>query len=120
MATLSVIIVQNSKLYFVSAVFLLQLLTVPSLPILDAYGVQGGQNESIAVLNLNSYVPIFIVTAPVINAYTPAIVETVELIASSQDLVDKIRSFLGISSDSTPVPTPSPVGYQPLTKASFA
>ena len=63
----------------------------------------------IAVLNLNSYVPTFIVTVPVINAHTPAIVETVESIASSQDLADKISSFVGSSSDSTPGPTPSPV-----------
>ena len=63
----------------------------------------------IAVLNLNSYVPTFIVTVPVINAHTPAIVETVESIASSQDLADKISSFVGIDSESTPGPTPSPV-----------
>lgn len=60
----------------------------------DAYGIVAGQNISILLLNLNSNVPTFLITTPMIDAYTPAVVGMVEAIASSQDLADVVNSFV--------------------------
>uniref|UniRef100_A0A7S1ZKN1 Uncharacterized protein n=1 Tax=Ditylum brightwellii TaxID=49249 RepID=A0A7S1ZKN1_9STRA len=59
-----------------------------------AFGVQAGQKVSVALLNINSEVPTFLVYDKIIKAYTPALVELVETIAGSQDLQDRLRAFL--------------------------
>lgn len=40
----------------------------------DAYGIVAGQNVSILLLDSNSNVPTFLITAPMINEFTPDIV----------------------------------------------
>ena len=62
-----------------------------------AFGVKGGQQLSIAVINLNSNITTYIVSAPVIQASTPGLVSLAESIASSQDLADKVASFVGLT-----------------------
>jgi hypothetical protein len=49
------------------------------------------------VINLNSNIPTFVVTEPVIKAETPGLVSLAETIASSQDLADKVAAFVGIN-----------------------
>jgi len=89
----------------------------PSL--LAPFGVKAGQKVSIAVINLNSNIPTFVVTESVIKAETPGLVSLAETIASSQDLADKVAAFVttevaagGGGSNETnttaPGPTPSP------------
>ncbi len=67
-----------------------------------------GQQVSIAVINLNSNIPTFVVGEEVIQASTPGLVTMAEEIASSQDLSDKVAAFVGISSTSTTPPSTSP------------
>ncbi len=69
-----------------------------------------GQQVFIAVINLNSNIPTFVVGEEVIQASTPGLVTMAEEIASSQDLSDKIAAFafVGISSTSTTPPSTSP------------
>ena len=55
---------------------------------------------SIAVINLNSNIPTFVITDSVIQAETPGLVSLAESIASSQDLAERIAAFVGI-----PAPT---------------
>ena len=64
---------------------------------LAPFGVKAGQKVSIAVINLNSNIPTFVVTEPVIKAETPGLVSLAETIASSQDLADKVAAFVGIN-----------------------
>ena len=75
----------------------------------DVYGMVAGQKVSILVLNINSNIPTVLLTAPMINAYTPGLVSMVEGIAGSQAFEDVISSFVGEndSSSSTAPPTPS-------------
>ncbi len=49
------------------------------------------------MINLNSNIPTFVVTEPVIKAETPGLVSLAETIASSQDLSDKVAAFVGIN-----------------------
>jgi len=77
-----------------------------------AFGVQGGQKISLAILNINSDIPTFLVTEPVITAYTPNLVDLVEAIASSQDLAEKIRTFTNVETSSD---TSSASSVIPLT-----
>lgn len=53
---------------------------------------------SIAVINLNSNIPTFVVGQDVIQASTPGLVSLAEGIASSRDLSDKVAAFVGIAS----------------------
>ena len=84
----------------------------PSL--LAPFGVKAGQKVSIAVINLNSNIPTFVVTESVIKAETPGLVSLAETIASSQDLADKVAAFVGINTTEIPVnetEAPAPVGF---------
>ena len=54
---------------------------------------------SIAVINLNSNIPSFVLGAA-IQVFTPGLVALAEGIASSTDLSDKVAAFVGI--DTTP------------------
>ena len=90
--------------------------------ILAPFGVKAGQKVSIALINLNSNIPTFVVTESVIKAETPGLVSLAETIASSQDLADKVAAFVGINTTevaaggggsnetntTAPSPTPSP------------
>jgi len=58
-----------------------------------AYGIVAGQKVKLLWLNINSNVPTFLITAPMINGYTPDIVQMVEKIAGSQMLEDVIKEF---------------------------
>ena len=69
----------------------------PSFLNTAAFGVKGGQQVSIAVINLNSDITTFVASAPVIKASTPGLVSLAESIASSQDLADKVSSFVGLT-----------------------
>ena len=62
-----------------------------------AFSVDAGQKVSIAIINLNSDIPTFIVTEPVITGYTPAMVVLAETIAGSQILADKVEAFASLS-----------------------
>jgi len=66
-----------------------------------AFGVNAGQKVSLAIINLNSDIPTFVVTEPVITGYTPMMVELAETIAGSQDLAVKMKAFASL-----PEPTP--------------
>lgn len=87
-------------------------LTMAVLPVAttvdnEPFGVKAGQQVSIAVINLNSNIPTFVVSESVIQAATPGLVSLAESIASSQDLSDQIAAFVGIASTtSAPKPTP--------------
>ena len=99
---------------------------IPFHPInvLAPFGVKAGQKVSIALINLNSNIPTFVVTESVIKAETPGLVSLAETIASSQDLADKVAAFVGINTaevaaaaggggsnetnTTAPSPTPSP------------
>ena len=65
-----------------------------------AYGIVAGQKVKLLWLNINSNIPTFLITAPMINGYTPAVVEMVEKIAGSQALEDVIAEFAGVSASS--------------------
>lgn len=73
---------------------------------IEPFGVKAGQQVSIAVINLNSNIPTFVVSESVIQAATPGLVSLAESIASSQDLSDQIAAFVGIANTSAPKPTP--------------
>jgi hypothetical protein len=62
-----------------------------------AFGVIAGQKVSLAIINLNSDIPTFIVTEEVISGYTPKMVELAETIAGSQNLADKMEAFASLS-----------------------
>jgi hypothetical protein len=72
---------------------------------IEPFGVKAGQQVSIAVINLNSNIPTFVVTEKVIQAATPGLVSLAEGIASSQDLSDKVAAFVGIASTTTAATT---------------
>lgn len=74
--------------------------THDSRPHTESFGVQAGQNVSIAIINLNSDITTFVITEPVIKAETPRLVSLAETIASSQDLADRVAAFVGISGTS--------------------
>lgn len=85
-------------------------LTMAVLPVAttvdnEPFGVKAGQQVSIAVINLNSNIPTFVVTEKVIQAATPGLVSLAEGIASSQDLSDKVAAFVGIASTTTTAAT---------------
>ena len=65
-----------------------------------AYGIVAGQKVNLLWLNINSNVPTFLITAPMINGFTPDIVQLVEKIAGSQVLEYVIKEFSGTSSSS--------------------
>ena len=75
---------------------------------LDSFGVKAGQQVSIAVINLNSNIPTFVITESVIQAETPGLVSLAESIASSQDLADRIAAFVGIDPNATTHSGPAP------------
>jgi len=87
-----------------------------------AYGIAAGQKVKLLWLNINSNVPTFLITAPMINGYTPDIVGMVENIAGSQVLEDVIKEFSGTSSssDSEDTNTPAEVVSDPTTAKSDA
>lgn len=60
----------------------------------DAFGVTGGQKVSLLVLNLNTEVPVYLFTKPVVEYYTPILVEMVRSIASSKELEERITDFI--------------------------
>ena len=60
----------------------------------DAFGVTGGQRVSLLVLNLNTEVPVYLFTKPVVEYYTPILVEMVRSIASSKELEERINDFI--------------------------
>jgi subtilase family serine protease len=64
----------------------------------EPFGVKAGQQVSIAVINLNSNIPTFVIGEEVIEAETPGLVSLAETIASSQDLANKVAAFVGITS----------------------
>ncbi|KAL3776769.1 hypothetical protein ACHAW5_000709 [Stephanodiscus triporus] len=77
-------------------------LTMAVLPVAttidnESFGVQAGQSVSIAIINLNSNITTFVITELVIKAETPGLVSLAETIASSQDLMDRVAAFVGIS-----------------------
>ena len=77
--------------------------------------MKAGQQVSIAVINLNSNIPTFVVSEPVIQAATPGLVSLAESIASSQDFSDKIATFVGI--DTTTISVPEETSDTPPTTA---
>jgi len=77
----------------------------PNTHTIEPFGVKAGQQVSIAVINLNSNIPTFVVTEKVIQAATPGLVSLAEGIASSQDLSDKVAAFVGIASTTTTAAT---------------
>lgn len=77
----------------------------PNTHTIEPFGVKAGQQVSIAVINLNSNIPTFVVTEKVIQAATPGLVSLAEGIASSQDLSDKVAAFVGIASTTTAATT---------------
>ena len=77
--------------------------------------MKAGQQVSIAVINLNSNIPTFVVSESVIQAATPGLVSLAESIASSQDFSIKIATFVGI--DTTTISVPEETPDSPLTTA---
>lgn len=49
---------------------------------------------SILVISLNSDIPTLLLTKPVIDHFTPALVDMVESIASSKELADRVSAFV--------------------------
>mmetsp|Transcript_29753 Transcript_29753/g.59819 ORF Transcript_29753/g.59819 Transcript_29753/m.59819 type:complete len:147 (-) Transcript_29753:1234-1674(-) len=82
----------------------------PNTHTIEPFGVKAGQQVSIAVINLNSNIPTFVVTEKVIQAATPGLVSLAEGIASSQDLSDKVAAFVGIASTTTAATTTTAAG----------
>jgi len=82
----------------------------PNTHTIEPFGVKAGQQVSIAVINLNSNIPTFVVTEKVIQAATPGLVSLAEGIASSQDLSDKVAAFVGIASTTTAATTAAAAG----------
>ena len=82
----------------------------PNTHTIEPFGVKAGQQVSIAVINLNSNIPTFVVTEKVIQAATPGLVSLAEGIASSQDLSDKVAAFVGIASTTTAATTATAAG----------
>jgi len=60
----------------------------------DAFGVTGGQKVSLLVLNVNTETPVYLFTKPVVEYYTPILVEMVRSIASSKELEERIDGFI--------------------------
>jgi hypothetical protein len=82
----------------------------------EPFGVKAGQQVSIAVINLNSNIPTFVIGEKVIEAETPGLVSLAEAIASSQDLANKVSAFVGITT-MTPTTTPATGSSLPSSSA---
>lgn len=78
---------------------------------IEPFGVRAGQQVSIAVINLNSNIPTFVVTEPVIQEATPGLVSLAESIASSQDLADRVAAFVGVDGSGGSPTAPSSANY---------
>jgi len=65
-----------------------------------AYGIVAGQKVKLLWLNINSNIPTFLITAPMINGYTPDLVAMVEGTAGSQALENVISEFAGAGASS--------------------
>jgi hypothetical protein len=63
------------------------------------------------VINLNSNIPTFVVTEPVIQEATPGLVSLAESIASNQDLADRVAAFVGIDGSGGSPTAPSSANY---------
>jgi len=83
---------------------------------IEPFGVKAGQKVSIAVINLNSNIPTFVIGEKVIEAETPGLVSLAEAIASSQDLANKVSAFVGITT-MTPTTTPATGSSPPSSSA---